>query len=71
MWTHEESIETSASPATVWKLFADVARWKDWNAGIEAIEMHGSKGHILHYEAAWPGCSHEHFDRGETQRKLH
>ena len=42
MWTHEESIETSASPATVWKLFSDVARWKDWNAGIEAIEMHGS-----------------------------
>jgi hypothetical protein len=41
MWTHEEAIETSATPAQVWKLFADVARWKDWNAGIESIQIHG------------------------------
>ena len=41
MWTHEQSIETSASPARVWQLFVDVARWKDWNAGIEKIEIHG------------------------------
>ena len=41
MWTHEQSIETSASPARVWQLFADVARWKDWNAGIEKIDIHG------------------------------
>ncbi len=41
MWTHEQSIETSATPARVWQLFADVARWKDWNAGIEKIEIHG------------------------------
>ncbi|MCB1623319.1 MAG: SRPBCC family protein [Pseudomonadales bacterium] len=41
MWTHEEVIETSATPAQVWELFADVARWKDWNAGIESIHIHG------------------------------
>lgn len=41
MWTHEETIEVSASPARVWVLFADVAGWKDWNAGIETIEIHG------------------------------
>ncbi len=41
MWSHEESIETSASPARVWQLFTDVQRWKDWNAGIESIELHG------------------------------
>jgi uncharacterized protein YndB with AHSA1/START domain len=41
MWTHEDSIETSAPPARVWELFTDVARWKDWNAGIESIELHG------------------------------
>ena len=40
MWTHEDSIETSALPARVWELFSDVARWKDWNAGIEIIEIH-------------------------------
>jgi hypothetical protein len=41
MWTHEDSSETSASPAGVWKLFSNVASWKDWNAGIESIEIHG------------------------------
>ena len=41
MWTHEDSIETTANSTRVWQLFADVARWKDWNAGIESIEMHG------------------------------
>ena len=41
MWTHDESIEVAATPAQVWKLLADVAGWKQWNAGIERIEMHG------------------------------
>ena len=41
MWTHEEAIEASAAPARVWELFADVARWKEWNAGIETIQIHG------------------------------
>jgi hypothetical protein len=41
MWTHEESIETSAAPARIWKLFSDVVGWKRWNAGIAKIEMTG------------------------------
>ncbi len=41
MYTREESIETSATPARVWALLADVARWKDWNAGIETITIRG------------------------------
>jgi hypothetical protein len=41
MWAHEDSIETSAAPARVWALFEDVNRWKDWNAGIESIQIHG------------------------------
>ncbi len=41
MWTHEESIDTTATPARIWKLFSDVAGWKKWNAGIENIEIHG------------------------------
>lgn len=28
MWQRELSIETSASPATVWRLSQDVAGWK-------------------------------------------
>lgn len=42
MWTHEESIEIRATPARVWQLFADVPGWKDWNGGIDRIEMHGA-----------------------------
>jgi uncharacterized protein YndB with AHSA1/START domain len=41
MWTHDESIETTATPAQIWKLFRDVANWKRWNAGIESLEIHG------------------------------
>lgn len=41
MWTHEETIEIFAAPARVWEFFEDVARWKEWNAGIESIELHG------------------------------
>ena len=41
MWTKEDSIETSAPPASVWKLFSNVAACKDWNAGVETIEIHG------------------------------
>ena len=41
MWTQEESIETTAKPTQIWKLFADVPGWKIWNAGIEKIEIQG------------------------------
>jgi hypothetical protein len=41
MWTHEESVETTATPAQIWKLFSDVIGWKEWNAGIESVEIHG------------------------------
>ena len=41
MWTHEESIESTATPAQIWKVWSDVQGWKRWNAGIEEIELHG------------------------------
>lgn len=41
MWTHQESIETSAAPERIWQLFRDVPGWKAWNPGIEAIALHG------------------------------
>lgn len=41
MWQREYSIETSASPATIWRIFRDVAGWKSWNAGIEEISIAG------------------------------
>ncbi|MEU2226212.1 SRPBCC family protein [Streptomyces sp. NPDC018347] len=42
MWEYEHSIETSASPEAIWRLWADVENWGTWNAEIEKIEMNGS-----------------------------
>jgi hypothetical protein len=41
MWTHEHSIETTAAPTAIWGLWADVARWPEWNADLERAELSG------------------------------
>src|SRR6266536_3375424 len=41
MWSVEHSIETSAAPNEIWRLWADVAGWPAWNADIEEIELSG------------------------------
>ena len=41
MWTAEHSIEATATPAAIWRLWADVACWPEWNADIERIELSG------------------------------
>ncbi|MEU8435944.1 SRPBCC family protein [Streptomyces sp. NPDC029216] len=41
MWTYEHTIETTATPGAVWRLWADVKNWGDWNPGIERIEIDG------------------------------
>jgi Polyketide cyclase / dehydrase and lipid transport len=41
MWTTEHSIETTASPESIWRLWADVATWGEWNADIEQIQISG------------------------------
>lgn len=41
MWTSEQSIETTASPEAIWRLWSDVAGWPEWNADIEHIEISG------------------------------
>jgi uncharacterized protein YndB with AHSA1/START domain len=41
MWANEHSVETSAAPEQVWRLWADVAGWPDWNGDIERIELIG------------------------------
>jgi uncharacterized protein YndB with AHSA1/START domain len=41
MWATEHSIETSAPPEGIWRLWADVSRWPEWNGDIERIELHG------------------------------
>ena len=41
MWTNEQSIETTASPEAIWRLWSEVAGWPEWNADIERIEISG------------------------------
>lgn len=41
MWTSTASIDTTAPPQALWRLFEDVAGWTCWNAGIERIALHG------------------------------
>ena len=41
MWSHEDSVETTASPAAIWRLWADVDGWPSWNGDIERIEIDG------------------------------
>jgi Polyketide cyclase / dehydrase and lipid transport len=41
MWAAEHSIETTASPESIWRLWSDVSTWGDWNADIERIEISG------------------------------
>jgi hypothetical protein len=41
MWASEHSIETSVAPEQIWRLWADVAGWPEWNDDIERIELIG------------------------------
>jgi uncharacterized protein YndB with AHSA1/START domain len=41
VWAVEHSVEASANAEAVWRLWADVERWPDWNAGVERIELRG------------------------------
>jgi hypothetical protein len=39
VWSH--SVTTSAAPAALWPLYADVARWLEWDSGLEAVALEG------------------------------
>jgi hypothetical protein len=41
MWSTEHSVETAAAPEQIWRLWADVAGWPEWNGDIERIELEG------------------------------
>jgi uncharacterized protein YndB with AHSA1/START domain len=41
MWTAEHSIETTAAPEAVWRAWADVPRWPEWNADLARAELVG------------------------------
>ena len=41
-WNRSCSHDTTADPARIWTLLADVPGWKAWNAGIAAIAIEGA-----------------------------
>jgi hypothetical protein len=41
MWIAEHGIETAVSPEAIWRQWADVAGWPEWNRDIERIEING------------------------------
>src|SRR5262245_15122010 len=41
MWQTEHTIETSAPPEAIWRLWSDVEGWPEWNGDIERIELDG------------------------------
>jgi len=41
MWSVEHSIETSAPPEAIWRLWTDVPRWPEWNADLGQAELVG------------------------------
>jgi uncharacterized protein YndB with AHSA1/START domain len=41
-WTVEHSVETAATPESIWRIWSDVPHWPAWNAGIETIELRGA-----------------------------
>jgi len=41
MWDYEHSVETSAALEGIWRRWADVATWPEWNADIEEVRLDG------------------------------
>jgi uncharacterized protein YndB with AHSA1/START domain len=41
MWEQEYRAETTATPDVVWRHWADIAAWPEWNLGIANIEADG------------------------------
>lgn len=41
-FTFQHTVETSASPQAVWRLYSDVATWPTWDAAVERLTLDGS-----------------------------
>jgi hypothetical protein len=41
VWSTEHNRETTASPASIWRLWSNVATWGEWNGDIERVEISG------------------------------
>ena len=41
MANNERSVETSASPATVWRIWSNPASWQEWNPDVQSMTLNG------------------------------
>ncbi|MER7501479.1 SRPBCC family protein [Nonomuraea pusilla] len=41
MWEYQHAAETTAAPEAVWRVWADVESWPEWNDGVERIRIDG------------------------------
>jgi uncharacterized protein YndB with AHSA1/START domain len=41
MADNQRSVETSASPAAVWKVWSDAATWPEWNPDVQSMTIDG------------------------------
>jgi hypothetical protein len=39
--SNERSVETSASPQAVWKLWSDTNTWPEWNPDVQSMALNG------------------------------
>lgn len=42
MWEYEHSVDTSATPEAIWRLWSDVQTWTTWNADIADVHLNGA-----------------------------
>lgn len=41
MWSTEHSVETTASPEAIWRLWSEVPRWPEWNGDLARAQLSG------------------------------
>ncbi len=41
MADNQRSVETNASPATVWKIWSDTTTWPEWNPDVQSMTLNG------------------------------
>jgi uncharacterized protein YndB with AHSA1/START domain len=41
MADNQRSVETSASPVAVWKIWSDTSTWQEWNPDVQSMTLNG------------------------------
>jgi hypothetical protein len=41
MAAHSRSLDTTADPSTLWRLWSDTSTWQEWNPDVQAVHLDG------------------------------